>query len=152
MSSVDFVQSAALNIGTETRVRDYMCKYNGSSCSGSAEFKVFGTFTPESQKFYGATMQDGSAINLSEKDGAFSTTSGFSAQKLKYAAGATITVWTGDRVLTSGEKLISWATGAEPDATVKFVPQPSLADKWEFVVQADGVYAKRKPGFSIIVR
>ena len=46
-----------------------MCKYTGSSCSGSAEFKVFGTFTPESQKFYGATMQDGSAINLSEKDG-----------------------------------------------------------------------------------
>ena len=152
MSTVDFVQSAALNIGTETRVRDYMCKYNGSSCLGSAAFKVFGTFTPVSQKFYGATMQNGSAIDLSEKDGAFSTTSGFSAQKLKYAADATIAVLTGERVLTSGEKLIGWETGAEPDSTVKFVPQPSLADKWRFVVQADGVYAKRKPGLTIIVR
>jgi len=152
MSTVDFVQSAALNIGTETRVRDYMCKYNGSSCSGSAEFKVFGTFTPESQKFYGATMQDDSAINLSEKDGAFSTASAFSAQNLKYAAGATITVLTGERRLRTGDQLMSWASGAEPDATVKFVPQPDLARAWRFEVRADGVYVVSRKGFMILVK
>ncbi len=152
MSTVDFVQSAALNIGTETRVRDYMCKYNGSSCSGSAAFKVFGTFTPESQKFYGATMQDGSAINLSEKDGAFSTTSGFSAQKLKYAADATITLITGGRRLRTGDQLMSWVSGAEPDATVKFVPQPDLARAWRFEVRADGVYVVSRRGFMILVK
>jgi hypothetical protein len=152
LSTVDFVQSAALNIGTETRVRDYMCKYNGSSCSGSAAFKVFGTFTPESQKFYGATMQDGSAINLSEKDGAFSTTSGFSAQKLKYAADATITLITGGRRLRTGDQLMSWVSGAEPDATVKFVPQPDLARAWRFEVRADGVYVVSRRGFMILVK
>ncbi|MBQ6142617.1 MAG: hypothetical protein IJI54_15180 [Kiritimatiellae bacterium] len=152
MSTVDFVQSASLKIGTETRVRDYMCKYTGSACSGSAEFKVFGTFTPESQKFYGATMQDGSAINLSEKDGAFSTASGFSGYSLQFAAPATITVLTGDRALTAGEQLIGWTSGAAPDSTVKFVPQPSMADKWRFKVQSDGVYAMKKKGITIIVK
>ena len=149
MSTVDFVQHNAVNIGTETRVRDYICEYTGSSCNGTAALKVFGTFTPVSQKFYGATMQDGSAIDLSEKEGAFSTTSGFSAQKLKYADGATITVLTGDRALKSGEKLIGWESGAEPGSTVKFVPQPSLADNWRFKVKADGVYASRKLGLII---
>ena len=41
-------------------------------------------------------------------------------------------------------------SGAAPGSTVKFVPQPSLADKWRFVVQTDGVYAMKKPGFMII--
>ena len=152
MTTVHFVQSAALNIGTETRVRDYTCEYTGSSCSGTAALKVFGTFTPVSQKFYGATMQDGSAIDLSAKDGAFSTTSTFTAQKIQYAADATITVLTGERALTSGEKLIGWESGAAPGSTVKFVPQPSLADKWRFVAEADGVYASRKLGLIIIFK
>ena len=152
MSTVDFVQSAALNIGTETRVRDYICKYTGSSCSGSAAFKVFGTFTPESQKFYGATMQDGSEIDLSGKTGAFSTASSFSSHALHFAASATITVLTGDRALTAGEQLIGWTSGAAPDSTVKFVPQPSLADRWRLVVQTDGVYAMRKLGLVILFR
>ena len=152
MSTVDFVQSAALNIATETRVRNYTCKYTGSACYGSAAFKVFGTFTPESQKFYGATMQDGSKIDLSEKTGAFSTASGFSGYSLQFAAPATITVLTGDRALTVGDKLIGWTSGAAPDSTVKFVPQSSLADKWRFKVQSDGVYVARRPGMMLIVR
>ena len=69
MPTVDFVQHNAVNIGTETRVRDYTCEYNGSSCLGSAALKVFGTFTPVSQKFYGATMQDGSLHDREVKRG-----------------------------------------------------------------------------------
>jgi len=100
-------------------------------------------------------MQNGSAIDLSGKDAAFSTAGAFSGKTVSFASGegeTTVTILTGDRALTSGEKLIGWASGAEPDSTVKFVPQPSLADKWRFKVLDDGVYAMKKKGLVFIVK
>ena len=154
MSTVDFIHGTNGDpfIDAPFYVRDYVCDYTGGSKRGGSEFRVYGTFRPNTQKFWPPVLMEDAAIDISTKNGPFPTASSTSSTPARFHAGATITVLTGDRVLTSGEKLISWAAGAEPDSTVKFVPQPSLADKWRFVVQADGVYAKRKPGFMIIVR
>ena len=155
LQAVHFVQKAALMIETDTNVGDYTCEYTGSASGSASPFNVYGTFTPTSQKFCNVVMQNGSAIDLSGKDAAFSTAGTFSGKTVSFASGegeTTVTILTGDRVLTSGEKLIGWASGAEPDSTVKFVPQPSLADKWRFKVLDDGVYAMKKKGFAFIVR
>ena len=155
LQTVHFVQKAALNITTDTNVGDYTCEYTGSSTGGALPFNVYGTFTPTSQKFCNVVMQNGSAIDLSGKDAAFSTAGALSGKTVSFAScegETTVTILTGDRALTSGEKLIGWASGAEPDSTVKFVPQPSLADKWRFNVLDDGVYAMKKKGLVFIVK
>ena len=137
---------AALN------VRNYVCNHGVARKNGGSTFSVYGTFVPNTQLFWPPVLMEDAAIDISAKNGPFPTASLTSSVPARFHAGATITVLTGDRVLTSGEKLISWAAGAEPDSTVKFVPQPSLAGKWRFNVLDDGVYAMKKKGFMIIVR
>ncbi len=154
LGTVDLVHEAygELYLDAALNVRNYVCNHGVARKNGGSTFSVYGTFVPNTQLFWPPVLMEDAAIDISAKNGPFPTASSTSSVPARFHAGATITVLTGDRVLTSGEKLISWAAGAEPDSTVKFVPQPSLADKWRFKVLDDGVYAKRKPGFMIIVR
>ena len=154
LGTVDLVHEAygELYLDAALNVRNYVCNHGVARKGGGSTFSVYGTFVPNTQLFWPPVLMEDAAIDISAKNGPFPTASSTSSTPARFHAGATITVLTGDRVLTSGEKLISWAAGAEPDSTVKFVPQPSLADKWRFKVLDDGVYAKRKPGFMIIVR
>ena len=154
LGTVDLVHEAygELYLDAALNVRNYVCNHGVARKNGGSTFSVYGTFVPNTQLFWPPVLMEDAAIDISAKNGPFPTASSASSVPARFHAGATITVLTGDRVLTSGEKLISWAAGAEPDSTVKFVPQPSLADKWRFVVQTDGVYARKKPGFIIIVK
>lgn len=117
---------------------------------GSAELNVLGTFTPASDYFYGPTMQNGSAIDLSAKTGAWSVTSlltdGGNATT-KFAAGATVTVILGERKCKVGDKVISWTTA--PDSTVSFTSR-----KATFESRSDGLYITewKGSGLSIFVR
>ena len=57
--------NGALTVDGVLSVHDYNAVYSGNYGKGSAALNVYGTFTPGSIYFFGPTMQDGSAIDLS---------------------------------------------------------------------------------------
>lgn len=139
-----------LSLAADMSVRDYKVISTRNSGSGTATLSVYGTFTPESNYFYGPTMQDGSAIDLSLKTGAWSPTSslgGSVSKDTRFAAGATVKIELGERTLQIGEKVIQWSS--QPDASVIF-----RSKKWDFEARNDGLYVvgKKDTGFVFIVR
>jgi len=138
MSTCDFRQTGgALNVANALSVRDYYCSYSSDYANGSAALNVYGTFTPASTYFYGPTMQNGSAIDLSAKSGAWSTTSPNNGhhsgnKTVKFAANATVAIGLGERELAAGDRVVAWTS--EP-STVVF----TNAD-WYLVRRTDGVY------------
>lgn len=142
--------NAALNLGGTMSVRDYGPQYNGNYGKGNFALDVYGTFTPATDYFYGPTMQNGSAIDLSAKTDAWSVTSlltdGGNAAT-KFAADATVTVILGERKCKVGDKVISWKTA--PDSTVSFTSR-----KATFESRSDGLYITewKGSGLSIFVR
>ena len=148
-TNVNFLCNAAINLDGKAPLpfRDYVANYSYNYGAGSADLNIFGTFTPNSSYFYGPTMQDGSAIDLSAKTGVWSVTSsltGGANPTTKFASGATVKVELGQRDCRVGDKVISWAT--QPDAT--------FTNKgWKFESRSDGLYVASVPGgLTIIVR
>ena len=135
-TNVNFLCNAALNLDNKAPLtfRDYAANYSYNYGAGSADLNVYGTFTPNSSYFYGPTMQDGSAIDLSAKTGAWSVTSsltGGANATTKFASGAKVTVELGQREIRKGDKVISWTT--QPDASFS-------SKAWLFESRADGLY------------
>ncbi len=153
LNSIDIeVQSAAFDLGSgPLTVHDYSTRYPSNYGWGSAALNVLGTFAPAAGAyFYGPTMQDGSAIDLSALTGAWNSTSPLTEggnATTKFAAGATVTVILGERKCKVGDKVISWTTA--PDSTVSFTSK-----KATFESRSDGLYITEWKGFglSIFVR
>jgi len=89
-------------------VSNYIARYTGTSNSGTALFTVTGTFTPIADNFYSVTMANGSKIDLSSHNGAWSTT-GTSFGSLRYVDGATITIDVGERTLVQNDQVLAWS-------------------------------------------
>lgn len=145
---VDFVNcNAALNLLSEMSVGDYAPCNTVTTSGGSAELKVSGTFTPNSDYFYGPTMQDGSTIDLSAKTETWNAKSKLTGgnSETKFADGAKVTIELGDRKLKKGDKVIAWES--KPNAS--FVSKKRCI----FDVLDDGLYVQSiNSGFSILVR
>ena len=74
-------------------------------------FKVSGTFKTETDDFPFVTMMNGSTLDLKDREGAFNAVSASSSSagyKLKFSAGATVTIDVGGRTLAVGDQLIAW--------------------------------------------
>ena len=146
--NVDLLCNAALALQDKASLsfRDYAANYLYNYSSGNAALNVYGTFTPNSNYFYGPVMQDGSTIDLSGKTGTWNVTTSLSygSTTTTFAFGAKVTVELGNRAIAKGEKVISWTT--QPEATFK-------SKTWELESRSDGLYAvSRKGGFMIIVK
>ena len=143
-STVDFVDcNAALNLSGALSVHDYKPCNTETAGGGSAALSVYGTFTPDSDYFYGPVMQDGSAIDLSAKTGAWSVTSSLtSGNKTTFASGATIKLELGKRDFAKGERVISWTT--QPDATF-------TNKEWKFESRSDGLYVVDRVGTGTVI-
>ena len=104
--------NAAANLSGTISVRDYRPQLNGNYGKGSAALNVYGTFTPESDYFYGPTMQKGSTIDLSNKTGVWSIYSSLTDggnSMTKFSDGATINIVLGEHKLHKDDKIISCA-------------------------------------------
>lgn len=137
-----------LFLAAEMSVRDYKVISTRNKGSGTATLSVSGTFTPESNYFYGPTMLDGSAIDLSSKTGAWSSTSSLGGSVSKVTCfddGAKVKIELGERNVKSGEKIIEWSQ--KPNSSVVF-----KNSKWDLEVRDDGLYVLGMKGFRIIVR
>ena len=128
--------ACALDIAQPIAVSNYVARYEGDSNSGTAEFRVHGTFTPVTDNFYPATMQNGSTIDLSGRSGAWSSTGTFGA--LKFASGALVTIDVGARSLAHGERVLAWS--AVPENVAFRIAGTAIAATESARIEADGVY------------
>ena len=148
--TVDLKIGSALALEAELSVRDYEAKFTSNYSSGTAPLKVYGTFTPTTDFFYGCTLQDGATLNLAAKTGAWSTTSAFTGalNVVTFADGARVTVELGDRLPEQGEQLIAWTPATKPAnlSTLTFVDSHRHR---RLFADAHGVYYRS--GFLLIV-
>ena len=133
-------------------VRDYVALYDGTDNSGTGALNIYGTFKPSvHDKFYGATMQNGSTIDLSSRTNALPLVSAFTSgdHTLKFADGATVFINPGSLTVNSKTPIVTWEEKPANIGTVNF--------KWSdpeckrgFARKNDGLYAIS--GFMIMVK
>ena len=128
--------ACAVDVSTSMSVSNYVARYAGSANTGTADFKVFGTFTPVADGFYPVTMQNGSVIDLSAKTGTWSSTGATGA--IKFASGAVVTLDVGARSLAHGERVLAWSE--VPENVAFRITGTSIADTESARLEADGVY------------
>ena len=126
LNSIDLeVQSAAFDLGSgPLTVHDYSTRYPSNYGWGSAALNVLGTFAPGAGAyFYGPTMQDGSAIDLSALTGAWNSTSPLTCggnRVTKFADGASVAILLGSRTPAMDERIVSWTPEVRPASSVSF--------------------------------
>ena len=126
--TVDFIDRMGLNMETNMNVRGYnpTFTWNNALCTGTAALNVYGTFRPDSDYFYGCTLQDGATLDLSGKEEMWSTTSAATVGRktVDFAPHARITVKLEGRTHLSG-KIVDWTDHVpENYDTIEFVLDP----------------------------
>ena len=117
--ATDLRVSSALGIESSAtlNVSNYLARYSYKYGSGTGALNVYGTFTPtNSTYFYGCTMQNGSTIDLSFKDGVWNSTVGANVSYKKtvgYASGATVKIDVHGRTFALGDQIIAWTSRPE---------------------------------------
>ena len=136
--------NGALTMDGPMSIRDYNAVYPGNYGKSGAALNVYGTFTPGSIYFFGPTMQDGSAIDLSAKTGEWSAKSSLTDggnPTTKFADGATVAILLGARTPASGERIVTWE--AAPDSSVSLTN-----DTYVLRSEADGLYVDSPLSFN----
>ncbi len=154
--TVDFDLDCALNLDHNMNVHDYTARHTiNVSTSNRGELNVYGTFTPcgvsgTNDFFYGCTMQNGSAIDLSARTNQWSTTSSYSngRRTISFAENAVVTVKLGDRRLRSGDWVIVWDEQPETYSSIRFVLPPG--SRGSLSKQTAGV--RYQSGLAILIR
>ena len=125
---------AAMRANGAVEVRDYTaCRETSKHNEGTAAFKVYGTFTPATDIFYGCQMQNGSTVDLSGRTTAWHTTTAADgaakgSTTVTFADNATITVNIYGReglfalARSADPFVVTWNQEPENLATLKFVP------------------------------
>ncbi len=138
MSDATLDAACAISVasGKTLAVRNYIARYAGSANGGEGALTVSGTFRPVEAGFFGATMLDGSAIDLSE------WTDALPLNGLKFADDATVRLSLGGRKVPSDTKLVGWNEGEEPSnlRTIKFFTDDGV----KLSRQSDGIYFSRR--------
>ena len=148
--TVDLRMNAAFNLAAALDVRDYLAVYNADYNTGTAALNVWGRFTPMVDYFYGCTLQDGAVLDLSYRQGVWSTMSRFSngAKTVSFADEATITVDLGTRQIGKGGQVVAWDAAPANLAGLTFKLAASRQGWLE--VKPDGIYYRS--GMAVIVR
>jgi len=137
-------------------VNDYYANSNSTYMDGTAKMRVFGTFTPAGNSFYGCELQDGASIDLSGKAKAecWSTTRTNTGTNLKgngtvtFADNAMITLKLGDRHFGRLTKVIGWTAAPANLATLTFQGETK---RQKVLVRDDGVWVV-EPSLIIILK
>ena len=163
----DFRINCGLKMEHNLSVRNYEALWNKTSGnSGTAKLNVYGVFKPMNAvgAYYGCTMQDGSAIDFVGWPTGLGwpmysrATSG--DKKLKFAAGATVTLKLADRadiwqLVREKTYILKWGDefGTEEPANVTFVLEESLYNaKCRIEKDQTGLRLVKRSGLTIIVK
>ena len=154
--TVDFIDEGGLVLRSALSVRDYTAAraYSNKNSAGTTNLYVHGTFTPATDYFYGCTMMDGSAIDLSLRDAPWSLTSAETKGGLTnvvFETGATVRVKLGDRRVSNSVPVIAWNDDNRPENldTLTFTGAEGERRR-SFVKKEDGLYALS--GLMVIVK
>ncbi|MBR5550015.1 MAG: hypothetical protein IKU71_09870 [Kiritimatiellae bacterium] len=114
--------------------------------NGTHRMYVYGTFTPQTDYFYGCTMMDGSMIDLSGRSGTWATTGSANCGRrtVDFADNATIYVKL-DVHRMSPRKVISWTT---PPSNLNGLTFKRAKGCTRMIKKDDGVYIQ--PSFIVI--
>lgn len=118
--------------------------------SSAGAVNVSGTFTPNGGYFYGVTMQTGSLLDLSAKEGPWNVASSATANNVvTFADDATIGLVLGSRMTRGSVPVVVWENNAPSNlATLKFRRADAGSDS-AAVCDSTGVYFRK--GFVISV-
>lgn len=151
---VDFIARCKLNMAAPMTVRNYESLWTGDNADNDSALSVYGTFTPSTVHFYGATLMDGATLDLSGLLDALSIASEAAGGRtaLSFEDDATIYVRLGARSLDSSSCLFSWTEETAPSNldTLRFV-RPDDMRIYRISVQSDGLYFAGA-GLTIIFR
>ena len=128
--------ACAIDMAQPMSVSNYVARYSGTANTGTADFKVFGTFTPVADGFYPVTMQNGSTIDLSDKTETWSVTG--ATGDIKFGSGALVTIDVGARRIAHGERVVAWS--AVPENVAFRITGTSIVPTESARLEADGVY------------
>ena len=134
-----------LNSGVSVDVGDYEAAYTGGTNTGGNPLKVFGTFKPTVNRFYGCTMMDGSTIDLTSwpESAGWPAYSRFTRglTNVTFAAGAAVTVDIHGLDFAPGDRILSWAEAPADADGVTFAFDAETAEAGiPPVVGEDGLY------------
>ena len=120
--TVDLKMSAAMRLTAPLAVHDYVARRDSNYNEGDAELAVYGTFVPVTDFFWGCTMQDGSAIDLSARTNEWSIVSAFTVGRnvVSFADGASVTIALGARRPVRGERIVCWHVAPTNLETLSF--------------------------------
>ena len=128
--------ACAIDMAQPMSVSNYVARYSGTANAGTADFNVFGTFTPVADGFYPVTMQNGSTIDLSDKTETWSVTG--ATGDIKFGSGALVTIDVGARRIAHGERVVAWS--AVPENVAFRITGTSIVPTESARLEADGVY------------
>ncbi len=168
---------AAMRANGAVEVRDYVAYRETSKHNeGTAAFKVYGTFTPVTDIFYGCQLQDGSTVDLSGRETAWHTTTAADScakgsTTVTFADDATITVnldgrkdlfdlarsknpfvatWSADPANLEGLKFVTDAKSRK--LGLKVVPGTMMVPDGEGQVEKKGLVLVYFGGSVIVIR
>jgi hypothetical protein len=173
MRTVRFVSGSPLALGGDITIElgDYVVSYAGNESDGTGVLNVHGAFVPNTDSFFGCTMQDGSTIDLSGRTTALPAESSFAGSQgvkpshlgVSFAANARVTVNLAGREglkELAGSKdeggafagyLMMWGDEA-PDASVKFVLDAETAERYYLSSTGKGLLLRRPEGLGVFIR
>ena len=115
-------------------VKDYIATYVGTGNKATGALQVHGVFTPTSDNFFPPTMQNGSTIDLSAKEGSWA------AGDTAFADGATIAIEVGERTdLTEGSPLVTWTETEYNGRTFNLTSGGVVREDLALRAQVDGL-------------
>jgi len=114
------------------------CPSGGVSGNVANVLAVKGRFTPVTHNFPNVQLQDGATLDITACDWPWSAASAASGYSLSFAANATVSVDTGDKLLAQ-PKLVGW-NEANPPAGADTLKVVSNRPKVTLTVGDDGIY------------
>ena len=137
---------AAMRANGAVEVRDYVAYRETSKHNeGTAAFKVYGTFTPVTDIFYGCQLQDGSTVDLSGRETAWHTTTAADSS----AKGSTTVTFADDATITvnlDGRKELFDLARSKNPFVATWSADPANLEGLKFVTDAKS----RKLGLKVV--
>lgn len=124
--------------GFKFSISNYVSNLSTARTGTIGEIDVYGALIPNTDHFFPPTMQNGSTIDLSAKEGTWTSTVAGAIEAIKYAENATVNINVGSRTVKEGDKLIAWDKSDLSGLSFKLVGE-KVTEDLSLTIAADGI-------------
>ena len=146
------VLNGKINTEVDLDAGDLTVRFEKGDRQNNGVVRIWGVYTPETDFIHNFVMQDGSTINVSEKEGAWPIKSTLTGVALAFANNACVRVKLGDRRLQSGDKVLEWETPPANVAGLRFAPAKGERGVFTIIPEAGGGVIYQTAGTVLFVR